>query len=223
MKQYLEPKVKASTWPDLCLWHRSKLRMSLQSINYLITNNPLGNPVLDLMQLLKKSLSHPQSTKEKNISIPLLSCATRSARPPSFLLQLRTESRTPCELVWTIQLADGKETWLDRGGREGIRTYCWWCRKDGKSIEIGKVSRSVAINEQKDHRKTNDNGWNFLQRRIMKTSVFLVLKGKALGKRLSCSFLSIACEQVPTGRAVKDAGALFFTYWAHPSVPPFFP
>lgn len=41
--------------------------------------------------------------------------------------------------------------------------------KMGKAVEIGKVSRSVAINKQKDHRETNDNGWNFLQRRIMKT------------------------------------------------------
>ena len=31
-------------------------------------------------------------------------------------------------------------------------------------VEIGKASRSVAINKQKDHGEANDNGWNFLRR-----------------------------------------------------------
>ena len=58
--------------------------------------------------------------------------------------------------------------WILGEGDEG-RVFGCDVEKMGKAAEIGKVSRSVAINKQKDHRETNDNGWNFLQRRIMKT------------------------------------------------------
>lgn len=51
-----------------------------------------------------------------------------------------------------------------------------------KAVEIGKVSRGVAINKQKDHRETNDNGWNFLQRRIMKTSGLPIFLEKSPGE-----------------------------------------
>ena len=61
---------------------------------------------------------------------------------------------------------------VDIGMGEGDAGRGFGCdvEKMGKVVEIGKVSRSVAINKQKDHGETNDNGWNFLQRRIMKTS-----------------------------------------------------
>ena len=59
--------------------------------------------------------------------------------------------------------------WILGEGDEG-RVFGCDVEKMGKAAEIGKVSRSVAINKQKDHRETNDNGWNLLQRRIMKTS-----------------------------------------------------
>ena len=92
MKQYS----KKARGGQICLSHQ----MSLRSISYLITNSHFGNPVLELMQLLKRRLRHPQSTKEEKISIPLLACTTRSVtRPPYFLLHLCTGSRTPCELV----------------------------------------------------------------------------------------------------------------------------
>ena len=58
--------------------------------------------------------------------------------------------------------------WILGEGDEG-RVFGCDVEKMGKAAEIGKVSRSVAINKQKDYRETNDNGWNFLQRRIMKT------------------------------------------------------
>ena len=58
--------------------------------------------------------------------------------------------------------------WILGEGDEG-RVFGCDVEKMGKAAEIGKVSRSVAINKQKDYRETNDNGWNFLQRRMMKT------------------------------------------------------
>ena len=67
---------------------------------------------------------------------------------------------------------------------EGVEGRVFGCdvEKMGKAAEIGKVSRSVAINKQKDHRETNDNGWNLLQRRIMKTSGLPIFLEKTPGE-----------------------------------------
>lgn len=62
---------------------------------------------------------------------------------------------------------DGKGPWWGwwwiLGEGDARRGFGCDVENMGKAVEIGKVSRSVAINKQKDHRETNDNGWNFLQ------------------------------------------------------------
>lgn len=72
--------------------------------------------------------------------------------------------------------------WILGEGDEG-RVFGCDVEKMGKAAEIGKVSRSVAINKQKDYRETNDNGWNFLQRRIMKTSGLPIFLEKSPWRR----------------------------------------
>lgn len=155
-----------------CLSHQ----MSLRSISYLITNSHFGNPVLELTQLLKKRLRHPQSTKEEKF--PYFSLHARRGPPrvrhlffcafvpdPELLASLFKPSN------WLMgRRHDGKGPWwgwwwILGEGDEG-RVFGCDVEKMGKAAEIGKVSRSAAINKQKDHRETNDNGWNFLQKTL---------------------------------------------------------
>ena len=72
------------------------------------------------------------------------------------------------------------DIWMGEG--DAGRRFVCDVEKMGKAAEIGKVSRSVAINKQKDHRETNDNGWNLLQRRIMKTSGLPIFLEKSPGQ-----------------------------------------
>ena len=77
-----------------------------------------------------------------------------------------------------------------RGWHDEGRVFGCDIEKMGKAAEIGKVSRSVAINKQKDHRETNDNGWNFFQGRIMKTSGLPIFLEESPGEDIVLIYIS---------------------------------